>query len=126
MSPEQRAQQFWSVLVFAAKEQKVVSYPMLAQMTGYYERSTPVLYHIYCYCKQHHLPPLNAIAIDPVTGQPGDECPGVLRDLPAHQAQVFLHDWLNCPAPSDEMFKDALAREEELERAEAEYEALPC
>jgi len=126
MTPEQRAQQFWSVLVFAAREQKLISYSMLSQMTGFYERPGAVLYCIYCYCNQHHLPPLNAIVIDPITGQPGDECPGVLRDLPAHQARVFLHDWLDHPAPSEEIFRDAVRNEEALERAEAEYEALPC
>jgi hypothetical protein len=126
MTPEQRAQQFWTLLVFAAREQKLISYSMLSQMTGFYERSGPVLHYIYSYCKQHHLPPLNAIVIDEITGQPGDECPGVLHDLAANQARVFLHDWLSTPAPSDEMFRDAVANEEELERAEAEYEALPC
>jgi hypothetical protein len=34
MKSVQRALQYWSVLVFAAREQKVVSYEMLAQMTG--------------------------------------------------------------------------------------------
>jgi hypothetical protein len=34
MTSTERAQQFWSVLAFAAREQKVVSYEMLSQMTG--------------------------------------------------------------------------------------------
>ena len=127
MTPEQRAQQFWSVLVFAAKEQKLVSYFMLEQMTGFYESPGPVLQYVYRYCKQHHLPPLNAIVIDQTTGLPGEECPFVLDHLPAQQARVFLYDWFDHPAPSDEMFKNAVAMSEvELERAEAEYEALPC
>ena len=37
MTLEQRAQQFWSLLVFAAREQKLISYSMLAQVTGYFE-----------------------------------------------------------------------------------------
>jgi hypothetical protein len=120
MTLEQRAQQFWSVLVFAAREQKLISYSMLSQMTGFSETSGPVLYYIYCYCKQHNLPPLNAIIIDLATGRPGDECPGDLRNLPAQQSRVFLYDWLNHPAPSDAMFKEAVAKEEQ------EYVALPC
>ncbi len=127
MTLEQRAQQFWSLLVFAAKEQEVVSYSTLAQMTGFPRTSGNVLYHIYCYCKQHHLPPLTAIVIDPSTGRPDDDCPGDFKDLAGQQSRVFLHDWLNHPAPSDAMFKEAMAREEEeLERANAEYVGLPC
>ena len=65
MTLEQRAQQFWSLLVFAAKEQKLVSYSMLARITGFYEAPGPVLYCIHCYCKQYDFPPLNAIVVDP-------------------------------------------------------------
>ena len=120
MTVEQRAQQFWSVLVFAAREQKLVSHSMLSQMTGLFETPESVLYLIYCYCKQHHLPQLNTIVIDPATGRPGDESPGDLRNLSAQQSRVFLYDWLNHPAPSDEMFKEAVTEEEQ------EYVALPC
>jgi len=120
MTLEQRAQQFWSILVFAAREQKLISYPMLSQMTGCSETSDAVLYYIHCYCKQNHLPLLNAIVIDPATGQPGDECPSDLRNLSAQQSRVFLYDWLGHPAPSDAMFKEAAAQEEQ------EYVALPC
>lgn len=126
MTLEQRAQQFWSVLVFAAREQEVVSYSMLSQMTGFPEASGDVLYYIYCYCKRHQLPSLNVIVIDPASGRPAHDCPGDSSDLSAQQLRVFLYDWLNHPAPSDEMFNEALAWEEELERANVEYVALPC
>jgi hypothetical protein len=126
MTLEQRAQQAWSVLTFAAREQKVVSYSLLSQITEFPETASSVLHYIYCYCKQHHLPPLNVIVIDPATGRPGDECLRDVRDLPAQQSRVFLYDWLNYPVPSDEMFKEAMVREEELERADAEYLEAPC
>jgi len=127
MTLEQRAQQFWSVLIFAAREQKLVSYSMLSQITGFSETSGTVLRYIYCYCKQHHLPPLNMIVIDPTTGRPCDGCPRDVRDLSVEQSRVFLYDWVHHPLPCDEMFKEALAKEEEeLERANAEYVALPC
>ncbi len=127
MTLEQRAQQFWSVLVFAAREQKLISYSRLSQMTGFCEPAGPVLHYIYCYCKQHELPALNAIVIDAVTGQPGDECPGDFIHRPAQQSQVFLYDWLQQPAPSEDDFAHAMARElEELELANAEFFALPC
>ena len=127
MTLEQRAQQFWSVLVFAAKEQRVVSHSMLSQITGCPETSGDVLHYIYCYCKQQQLPPLTAIVIDLATGRPDDDWPGNRRDLAAQQSRVFIYDWLTYPAPSDEMFLEALAKEEEeLERANAEYVGLPC
>jgi len=126
MTLEQRAQQFWSVLVFAAREQKLVSYSMLSQITGYYEAHGAVLYCIYCYCQQHDFPPLNAIVVDPVTGHPGDECPRDYREWSTQQSRVFLFDWLDCPAPSEKMFQEALAKQEELEMANAGYIALPC
>jgi len=127
MTLEQRAQQFWSVLVFAAREQTVLSDSMLSQMTGFREDPGMVLYYIYCYCKHNHLPPLNTIVIDPDTGRPGGRCPCDLRDVSAQQSRVFLYDWLNYPVPSEDMFRDALAQEEEeLERASAEYVTIPC
>lgn len=126
MTLEQRAQQFWSVMAFAAGEQKVVSYSVLSQMTELPETAGSVLHYIYCFCKQHHLPPLNLIVIDPVTGRPGDEWLRDVRDLSAQQSRVFLYDWLNFPVPTDEMFKEAIAKEEELEKADAECFEVPC
>jgi len=126
MTLEQRAQQFWSVLAFAAGEQKVVSYSMLSQMTEFPETAGSVLHYIYCFCKQHHLPPLSVIVIDPATGRPGDECLRDVRDLSAQQSRVFLYDWLHHPVPTDEMFKEAIAKEEEVERADAECFEVAC
>lgn len=126
MTLAQRAQQFWSVLMFAAKEQKVISYSMLSQMTGFPEASDMVLHYIYSYCKQYHLPPLTVIVIDPATGRPGEQFPSDFFHLSAQQSSVFLFDWLNHPVPSDDMFEAAMAKEEELETANAGYVALPC
>lgn len=126
MTLEQRAQQFWSLLVFAAREQKLISYSTLAKVTGYLDDPGPVLYCIYCYCLHHDSPPLNAIVVDPVTGHPGHECPRDYREWSTQQARVFLHNWLDHPAPSEESFEAALAQQEEAEMANAGYVALPC
>ena len=128
MKLEQRAQQFWPVLVFAAREQKLISYAMLSQMTGSPDVSDTeiALHSIFCYCKQHNLPALNVIVIDEVTGQPGTECRVDFRDVAAQQSSVFLYDWLNHPAPSDDMFQEALANDMEMEMANAGYVALSC
>ena len=126
MTLEQRAQQFWSVLIFAAREQRVISYSMLAQITGCPEPPETVLYFIHCYCRQQQLPPLNVIVVDPATGRPGEEIPRDLRDLSAQQSRVFVYDWLEQPVPSEEIFKDVMETEAELERVNAEYVGLPC
>ena len=125
MTLEQRAQQFWAILAFAAREQTVISYSTLSQLTGFPEPGI-VLHCIHWYCKQHQLPPLNVIAIDPATGRPGDEFLRDVRDLPAQQSRVFLYDWLRHSAPTDEMFQEAIAQEEQLERADAECFEVPC
>ena len=125
MTVEQQAQQFWSILVFAAREQKVVSYSMLSHITGCPEPA-PVLYCIHCYCRQHQLPPLNIIVVDSTTGRPGDEIPRDLRDLSAQQSRVFVHDWLQHLAPSADVFTEVIEREAELEKINAEYVGLPC
>lgn len=126
MTLEQRAQQFWSVLVFAAREQKVISYSMLAQITGFFDDPGPVLYCIYCYCQQNDLPPLNALVVDAATGHPGDECPRDYREWSTQHSRIFVYDWLERPAPSEEMLQEALAKQEEVEMANAGYIALPC
>jgi hypothetical protein len=46
--------------------------------------------------------------------------------LSAQQSRVFLYDWLNHPVPSDEMLKEAMVKEEELEKTDAEYLEVPC
>jgi hypothetical protein len=112
MTYPQRAQQFWSVLVFAAREQKIVSYNMLSKMTGMAKVSGPVLYYIYCYCKQEGLPFLNYLVVNQPTGRPGDECPGNLSDLHAEQSRVFVYDWLSLDeVPTDRDFVKAKQEE---------------
>jgi hypothetical protein len=118
MTLEQRTQQFWSVLVLAAREQKLISHSMLSWLTGFSEPGI-VLHCLSSYCRQHKLPPLDAIAIE---SSARDE----VRGLAAQQSSVFLYDWLKLPAPSEEMFREAMTRDEALERAEADYLDVPC
>jgi hypothetical protein len=114
----ERAQQFWSVLVFAAREQEVVSYEMLAQMTGMAQECGRELGHIYYYCKKNKLPFLNLLAINKSTGRPGEGCPVDPADLPAEQARVFVYDWLKHEVPSTQALEEA--------RKAAEPEAGPA
>lgn len=111
MTESQRAQQFWSVLVFAAKEQKVLSYELIEQMTGMVKQGTGTpLGYIYYYCKRRKLPLLNTLAIGQETGKPS---PGFLKDvdLSAEQARVFVFDWLSHGVPSAQAFEGAQTAE---------------
>lgn len=107
----ERAQQYWSVLAFAAREQKVVSYEMLSQMTGMAVEAGRELGHIYFYCKRKKLPLLNLLAINKASGRPGEGCPADMADLPAEQARVFMYDWLEHGVPSIEEFQEARGAE---------------
>jgi hypothetical protein len=111
-SPE-RAQQFWAVLVFAAREQKVVSYEILAQMTGMANNCGQELGYIYYYCLHNDLPLLNLLAVGNENGRPSDGCPADLSDLPAQHARVFVYDWLQHGAPTKEAFEEARAAEKD-------------
>ena len=118
MTSTERAQQFWSVLAFAAREQKVVSYEMLAQLTGMANESGRELGYIFYYCKRNDLPLLNLLAVKKETGRPGKGCPADLTDLPAQQARVFIYDWLKHGVPSTEQF-EAARKAEDGKRSEA-------
>ena len=107
MDTYERAQQFWSVLAFAAREQKVVSYEILSQLTGMAQECGRELGHIYYYCVGQKLPLLNLLAVSKDSGKPGDGCPANLAELPAQQARVFIYDWLKHGAPAAEDFRKA-------------------
>ena len=107
MSTYQRALQFWSVLVFAAREQKVITYEMLGQMTGMANEQGRELGHILHYCQQQKLPLLNLLVVNKDSGRPNEGCGADLTDLPAQQARVFVYDWLKHGVPEIEEFQKA-------------------
>jgi hypothetical protein len=109
MTSEERAQQIWSVLVFAAREHKVVSYEMLSQITGMANTCGRELGHILSYCKHDKLPLLNLLAVRKDTGRPDDACGVSLDDLPAQQARVFVYDWISHGAAKFEKFLEERA-----------------
>jgi len=117
MTNPERALQFWSVLVFAAREQKVISFTILEQMTGMVRQGQGrILGHIYHYCKLHKppLPLLNTLAVNQETAKPGPPSEKY-ADLPAEQARVFVYDWLAHGAPSIEDLEGAQAAADKTE-----------
>jgi hypothetical protein len=105
MSDAQRALQFWSVLVFAAKEQKILSYGTLEKITGMVRQGAGrPLGYIAAYCMKNDLPLLNTLAVS----QKGKPSPKFLEDIDAvSQQAVFVYDWISHKAPTTEELQAA-------------------
>ncbi len=71
MTNPQRALQLWSLLVLAARTQSVLSYGMIAKMTGLANEHPDPLGYIAFYCMKKHLPLLASLAVNQETGHPG-------------------------------------------------------
>jgi hypothetical protein len=111
MTAYQRAAQMWSVLALAASNRQVLTYSMLAQLTGVPRRGLAnCLNPIQSYCLLHDLPPLTALVVGEKSGRPGRGFIGA-QDVPEAHQRVFSDlDWLGrgCPSPND--FKEAVSK----------------
>ncbi len=107
MNQYQRSMQIWSMLVFAAKHHKIVSYENISKLIGV---PTPgvgrFLFLILRYCAQNNLPPLTSIVISHVTGRPGDGFPEDM-DIIESQSRTFVYDWLSRQVPNSDDFQSA-------------------
>jgi hypothetical protein len=102
MTRNERAVQVWSLLVFAARTQQLLSYSLVARLTGIDTRGLgKTLGPIQAYCKRHNLPPLTSIVVKEDTGLPGT---GFTESAEGAQARVFVFDWLKDKAPTAEDF----------------------
>ncbi len=94
--------QFWLPLVFAAHNQKILSYLALERLTGMDRRGIgKVLEPIQAYCKRKGLPPLTVLVVKEDTGQPGG---GFTEGAEGAKARVFVFDWLRNSAPQPDDF----------------------
>lgn len=110
MKREERAQQFWAILVLAANNRQILTYQMIAKACGVLPVSLgDVLRPIQQFCTEHDLPPLTSIVVNKATGLPGD---GFIADadVPKAQARTFDFEWLTVDAPTAELFADAYTR----------------
>src|SRR5437867_8195464 len=107
MTRAERAQQLWSLLALAATNRQILTYDMVARLTGVVRPSIgDFLRPIQQYCTEKGLPALTSLVVSELTGLPGD---GFIAaaDVPAEPSQVFRHAWLNAQAPTVEELEAA-------------------
>lgn len=110
MRREERAQQLWSLLGLAASNRQILSYGIVAKLTGVPPPSVgDFLRPIQQYCIENDLPALTSIVVQEESGIPGEGFIAA-EDVPAAQAEVFQHSWLETPAPSAEQLFDSYSR----------------
>jgi len=72
MRVSERAAQVWSILAFAATHRQVLTYDIVAKLTGLARQGLgPVLEPIQSYCIERRLPPLTILVVKADTGLPG-------------------------------------------------------
>jgi hypothetical protein len=104
MTKHDRAAQFWSVLVFAARTQHVLSYDLLERLTGIPRQAVGgFLGPVQDYCKRNNLPPLTSLVVNEKDGLPSEGFTEA-TDIFGAQARVFVYDWLGRKAPPPEDF----------------------
>lgn len=90
-----RAFQAWPLLTFGAKQRHIFTYEELGEHLGLMSVTVgEALGPIYRYCLSNGLPLLNLIVVKKHSGKPENE-EFNNYDIPAEQAKVFLHNWLN-------------------------------
>ena len=101
MTNEQRALQFWSVLVLAARNQQILSYKTMEKLTGIPKQGVGnVLGPIQAYCRKK-LPPLTALVVNEDEGLPGVGFTGATEgNVFAAQSRVFVFDWFGETVPT--------------------------
>lgn len=110
MKREERSVQLWSVLALAATNRQVLTYDIVARLTGVVRPSIgDFLRPIQQLCLEKNFPPITAVVVSEQTGLPGD---GFLAaaDVPEAQMRVFQFKWLDVSAPTAEELANAYTR----------------
>jgi hypothetical protein len=108
MNVSERAAQIWSVLALAAHNRQVLTYNMVAQVTGIARVGLgQCLEPIQSYCIVHDLHPLTILVVSEKTGMPGVGFIAA-QDIPRAQQEVFKYDWLAHGGPAPEDFERAV------------------
>jgi hypothetical protein len=108
MNTTERAAQLWSLLALAAHNRQVLTYSLVAQLTGVARVGLgQCLEPIQSYCLVHGLPPLTILVVSDKSGMPGVGFIAA-HDIPRSQQEVFKYDWLGRGAPAPEEFEIAV------------------
>lgn len=108
MTANERAAQIWSVLALAAHNRQVLTYEMVARLTGVARVGLGrCLEPIQSYCLVKGLSPLTILVVSEKTGMPGVGFIAA-QDIPRAQQEVFNYDWLAHGGPSPESFEAAV------------------
>lgn len=105
----ERAAQFWPLLVWASHHRQTITYRNLSQCTGVHLPGLgKCLEPIQSYCIVNKLPPLTSLVVDE-DGAPGAGFTAAsLAAVSKAQAQVFKRTWLGQPVPTDSDFEAAV------------------
>ena len=110
MTASERATQIWSVLALAASNRRVLTYDILAQLTGVARQGLgQLLEPIQSYCLLNGLPPLTILVVRKDNGLPGSGF-SPTNEIPANQLRVFEFDWRTHGCPGPERFGDAASQ----------------
>ncbi len=110
MTRSERAQQLWSLLVLAATSRQILTYDLVARLTGVVRPSVgDFLRPIQQYCIENGYPALTVLVVSETSGLPGE---GFIAaaDVPRAQMDVFRHRWLDLNAPTTEQLDAAYSR----------------
>jgi len=100
MTRYERAAQLWSILALAAKNRQILTYDIVAKLSGVPRPAIGgFLEPIQTFCMKKNLPPLTILVVSEDTGLPS---PGFIAaaDIPRTQQTVFAYDWLGFGAPA--------------------------
>ena len=108
MTTNERAAQLWAVLALAAHNRQVLTYNLIARLTGIARVGLgQCLEPIQSYCLVKGLGPLTILVVSEKTGMPGVGFIAA-QDIPRAQQEVFGYDWMAHGGPSPESFEAAV------------------
>lgn len=108
MTTNERAAQIWPVLALAAHNRQVLTYSLLAKLTGMAQPGIgQCLEPIQSYCLLKNLPPLTILVVSEKSGMPGAGFIAA-QDIPRTQQTVFSFDWVVHGCPSTAEFESAV------------------
>lgn len=108
-----RAAQIWSVLVFAARHQEIITYATIEKLTGLRKFAlSQALDRIADYCAANKFPELWSIVVNEETGFPAAKGMGKAKELEIlyKQHRVFAFNWFSHGCPKLEDFQKMSAK----------------